>query len=82
MPTGGAGGGRHEFDLGFGRRHYAACSLASGGCRRVLGLEFRGVAERGGINRWGRADWVVPFVGHAAQRALTGRSYRVPGRAT
>jgi hypothetical protein len=45
MPTGGAGGGRHEFGLGFGRRHYAACSLASGGCRRVLGLEFGGVAE-------------------------------------
>jgi hypothetical protein len=49
---------------------------------RGLGLGFGGHSGAGGINRRGRADWVVPFVGCAAQRALTGRSNHVPGRAT
>jgi hypothetical protein len=69
---------RHGLGLGFGRGRCAASGLASGG--RGLGLGFR--RQGGGINRWGRAYWAVPFVGRAAQRVLTGRSNHVPGQAT
>jgi hypothetical protein len=61
--AGRGGGGWRGLGLGFRRGRYAVSGLASGG--HGLGLGFGGRRGRGGINRRGRADWVITFVGHA-----------------
>jgi hypothetical protein len=80
MSTGGAGGGQRRWQAAWIRfRVWVGALRGERSGKWRAQIRFR---VQGGINRRGHADWAVPFVGRAAQRALTDRSNHVTGRAT